>query len=247
MNIGNWEYLIALVVVTLVSPVLPSRAETAHVAVAANFQAPLDHIASIFEAETGHNIVVSSASTGLLTAQIQQGAPFDVLLAADRERPAKLVEAGFAVPGSAFTYATGRLVFIETADLTGDDPKTGLQVVSIANPRTAPYGAAAQDALKHAPLPDGAKLSLARNVTGVIAAVRSGAAQAGYAALSAFARPDAREIPGTIVPAAHHAAIRQDAVLLTNGAENPAAQALLAFLRIPRIRATIAEFGYDVD
>ena len=129
-----------------------AQAETVNVAVAANFTAPARVLAAIFEKTTGHEAKLSYGATGAFYSQVKNGAPFDVLLAADDERPIKLEKEGDTVPGSRFTYAIGQLVLWSAkpgvVDGQGEVLKGGqFNKLAIANPKLAPYGAAAVETL----------------------------------------------------------------------------------------------------
>lgn len=229
-----------------------ARAETVTIAVAANFREPAEALAAGFAAATGHQAVISAGSSGQLYAQIAHGAPYDVFLSADRERPAAAVEAGLAVPGTEFAYAIGRLIVIfrdaETAARLGTPPDLSqIGVLSVANPETAPYGAAAMQVLDRLGVADAlaGRIAEAQSVSGVNAAVASGAADAGFAALGSVTKPGGPPPEGWLVPAELHDPIRQDAVLLVHGAENPAARAFLDYLTGEPARRIIRDYGYD--
>lgn len=247
------EMKLAIAALLLTCQLTAAHAAEALVAVAANFVTPLQAIAASFEKDTGHKLRLSSGSSGKLYAQIRHGAPFDVFLSADSEIPARLEAEGLAVPGSRFTYATGTLVlwsprpdFVDTQGnvLNGD----GFTRLAIASPKLAPYGAAAIETLTQLKLR--ARLE-PRFVQGESIAqtyqfVMSGNAELGFVALSQVMK-DGRLTAGSawIVPAHHHAPIRQDAVLLGRGAQNPAAHALMDYLKQPRIKALIRGYGYS--
>lgn len=230
-----------------------ARAETATVAVAANFKEPIEALAPIFEAETGHRLEIVIGSTGQLYAQIANGAPFDVFLAADQNRPEKAVAEGFAVEGSRFTYAIGKLtLYSPDAELVkGPEALDGaFHALAIANPTTAPYGAAAQSVLealgKWAPLQG--RIAQAQNIGGAFASVRSGAAELGFVALSSVLSPNNAEKGSRWDPPQDlHAPLRQDAVLLTGAKDDPAAAALVDFLKTSKARELILRYGYDVE
>lgn len=222
-----------------------ARADAVAVAVAANFREPLEAMKAPFAAATGHELVISAGSTGQLYAQIAQGAPYDVFLAADQERPAAAVAAGLAVDGSAFTYAEGRLYAL-VRPKEGQHAEEALREarrISIANPRTAPYGAAAVDVMHNIWLTH-IETAQAQSVAGVNAAFDTGAVDAGFAAFSTVARADPRP-PGWLVPKDLHRPIRQDAVLLTRAADSVAARAFLDWLKGSEARALIESYGYD--
>ncbi len=236
----------------LCSAALPARAGTAQVAVASNFAGTLAALAPGFEAATGHQLRVSAGPTSRLGTQIAAGAPFQVLLAADQATPARLVAAGLAVPGTRFTYAVGQLVlWSRQAGLV--DPQgavlagNGFRHLAIANPKLAPYGAAAMAVLQARGLADrlAPRLVTAESIAQAHAFVRSGNAELGFVALSQLVVPG-QAVPGSHwqVPPALHPPILQDAVLLTPGQGQAAAQALLAYLKTPAARALLRAHGY---
>lgn len=233
----------------------PAGAEV-KVAVAANFAAPLDLIAAAFLKASGHPLAISSGSTGKLAAQIENGAPFEVLLAADAERPAQLEKRGSAVAGSRFTYARGRLALWSAdpalVDAFGKVLAAGrFRHLALANPKLAPYGAAAQQVLtglhlweKLAPV-----LVQGEDIGQAYQFVATGSAELGFVALSQVRAGIAAGQPkGSLwlVPEASYAPIEQQAVLLVKGKANPGAQALLDFLKGPETRAVLERFGYGL-
>lgn len=232
---------------------LQARADDVHVAVAANFAAPMQKIAAQFEKDSGHKLVLSSGATGKFYAQIRNGAPFEVLLAADDDTPAKLVKEGYAVAGSRFTYAIGRLVLWsakpDLVDGKGEVLRKGAFThLALANPKLAPYGAAAAETLKAMNLLDTVqpKFVQAENIAQAFQFVASGNAELGFVALSQV-HEDGKLKSGSawIVPAGLHQPIRQDAVLLEKGKARPAAQALLRFLKSDQAKTLIRQVGYD--
>lgn len=237
----------------LVSAGLTHAAEVS-VAVAANFTAPMHKIAAAFEQKTGHKAVLSFGSTGKFYAQIKNGAPFQVLLAADAEIPAQLEKEGLTVSGSRFTYAIGRLVLWSRqaglVDEKGDVLRQGgFDRLAIADPKLAPYGAAAVQSLTGLGLLPALKERLVQgeNIAQTYQFVATGNAALGFVALSQV-RSEGRAAPGSawIVPARLHSAIRQDAVVLATGKNNPAAAALVGFLQTEQARALIRSFGYEI-
>lgn len=228
-------------------------ADEVRVAVAANFTAPAKRIAAAFSQATGHRAVLAFGGTGKFYAQVRNGAPFDVLLAADDETPARLEREGHAVPGSRFAYATGRLVLWSArpgfVDVQGGVLKQApFRHLAVANPRLAPYGRAAMEVLGALGLRDALqpRFVMAENVAQVWQFVRSGNAELGFVALSQVAQ-DGRlgEGSGWVVPAALHRPIRQEAVLLARGRGKPAAQAWLRFLQESEARALVRAHGYE--
>ncbi len=229
-----------------------AAAAEALVAVAANFAHPAQRIEAAFENASPHRVALVIGSTGKLFAQITHGAPFDVLLAADRERPRKLEAAGLSVPGWRRTYALGRLaLWSADAERIGRDGAGTLrdgshQRLAIANPRLAPYGAAAVETLRALGLHDAnaQRLVMGENVGQAHALVATGAAELGFVAAS-YVVADANRGSGWTVPAKLHGPVRQDAVLLRRAADNRAALAFMAFLAGGRARGIIAASGYD--
>jgi len=239
-----------LLAVVLVLPVAapPASAQGVRVAVAANFTAAAEEIGALFEKLTGHLASYSFGSTGQLYAQITQGAPFEVFLAADQVRPAQAVAAGLAVADSRFTYATGRLALFSTDELLVTDATTlrnpGITKVAIANPVTAPYGTAAVAVLRALRLYTGLAPRLVRgnNITQTYQFVATGNAELGFVALSQLARQSAGS--RWLVPDWLHPVLAQDAVLLRRGADNRVAHAFMAFLKGPAAAAVKMRYGY---
>jgi molybdate transport system substrate-binding protein len=221
-----------------------ARAETVLVAAAANFAAAAEEIAAAFAAETGHEARLAFGATGGLYAQIVQGAPFEVYLAADAERPARALAAGLGVPGSAFTYALGRLALYSATGDVADGPaalRGDFQHLAMPDPELAPYGRAAAEVLAALDLADSVaeRIVVGTSVTQALQFVMSGNAELGFVA--------AGQVGGGshwLVPTHLHAPIRQDAVLLQAGAENPAALSFLAFLRSETAAAILRDAGY---
>ncbi len=231
-----------------------ANAGEVQVAVAANFAGPMEKLAEQFQHDTGHKAVVASGATGKFYAQIRNGAPFEVLLAADEETPARLEAEGHVVAGSRFTYATGRLVLWSAkngvVDAGGNVLKTGsYKHLAIANPKTAPYGAAAVATLQKLGLYETVQPRIVQgeNIAQAWQFASTGNAELGFVAQAQVWR-DGKFTSGSgwIVPATMHEPIRQDAALLAKGAKNPAAQALLHYLRTDKAKALIRTFGYEV-
>ncbi len=230
------------------------HAEEVNIAVAANFASPVQQIIPAFEQATGHKVLVSLGSTGKFFAQIKAGAPFQVLLAADDETPKKLIDEGAAVSGSNFTYAVGKLVLWSAkpgvVDERGDVLLKGnVEHVAICNPKLAPYGAAAIEAMKKLNVYDKleAKFVQGENITQAYQFTASGNAEIGFVALSqVFKDGQIKEGSAWIVPAKLYTPLLQDAVLLNNGKDNGAAKAWLAWLKGEQAHAVIRSFGYDL-
>ena len=241
---------LAAIVLSL-SVALPAHAATVSVAVAANFTKVAEEIAAAFRAKTGDDVELSFGATGQLYTQITQGAPFQVFLAADDQRPQKAVDEGHGVDGTVFTYAVGKLVLYGVAaDVTAgaDVLKAGnFQKLSIADPETAPYGAAAVETLRSLDLYEALqpKIVTAQNISQAQQFVESGSAELGFVALSQVIGAD----KGTqwLVPAELYEPIRQDAVLLKTGENEPAARAFLDYLKSDEAVAIIKKSGYEVS
>lgn len=230
-----------------------TRADEIPVAVAANFTAPFNKIAAEFEKETGHKVIASFGSTGKFYAQIRNGAPFEVLLAADDETPAKLVKEGAGVDGSQYSYATGKLVLWSAkpgvVDAKGEVLKGGgFDHIALADPKLAPYGAAAVEAMKKLGVYDSLapKLVTGETIAQAFQFVSSGNSLLGFVALSQVLKEGKIEGSAWIVPSDLYTTIRQDAVLLAPGKGKAAPLALLQFLQSAKSRAVIKSYGYDL-
>ena len=228
-------------------------AEQVSVAVAANFSAPMQKIAAAFAQDTGHKAVITLGSTGRFYAQIKNGAPFQVLLSADDETPALLEKEGSGVAGTRFTYAVGRLALWSKqpglVDAAGAVLANGsFAHLAIADPKIAPYGAAATEVMqKQGVLPRlRPKLVQGENIAQTYQYVATGNAELGFVALSQVML-DGKISEGSawVVPGNLHAPLRQDAMLLAPGRNNPAALALLAYLKSDKARAVIKSHAYD--
>lgn len=248
-----WSIAAAIVAVITITEL---SADTARIASAANFSDVVTQLAADFEMNTDHKLEASVGSTGQLYAQIIRGAPYEVLLAADQTRPSRLEAEGYAVPGSRFTYAIGRLALwsadpcrvAENGEVTLREG--AFRHLAIANPKLAPYGMAAEQTLRALGVYESlsARLVLGANIGQAHALVATGNAELGLVSLSSLASPHSR-IAGSrwTVPRHLHDPIRQDAVLLKRGAGNRAAETFFAFLQSPAARRTILEYGYAVD
>ncbi|MCY4296187.1 MAG: molybdate ABC transporter substrate-binding protein [Gammaproteobacteria bacterium] len=227
-------------------------AEQARIAVAANFIAPAQVIAARFERSHPHRLELIAGSSARFYAQVRGGAPFDAFLSADRDKPARLVEEGFAVADSLGVYALGRLVLwtAQTGVAIGSDALAANtnHSIALANPRLAPYGLAASEVIGNLGLADplAGRLVMGENVSQAYQFVATGNAALGFVSLSQVGGNAGIERgSGWLVPAELHSPIRQYAVLLEGG--NTAARDFLEFLRSPEARRIIASFGYDLD
>ena len=229
-----------------------AQAETISVAVASNFTAPMQKIAAEFAKDTGHKAELSFGATGKFYAQINNGAPFGVLLAADDTTPAKIANEGKGVADSRFTYAIGKLVLWSKqdgyVDAKGEVLRTGkFQHVAIANPKLAPYGLAAEQTLTKLNLLDSIKPKFVQgeNIGQTYQFAATGNAELGFVALSQVME-DGKIKSGSawVVPADMHEPIRQDAIILNNAKDNVAAKALMDYLKGDKARAIITSYGY---
>jgi molybdate transport system substrate-binding protein len=222
-----------------------------NIAVAANFTEAAKEIAAAFKAKTGHDAVLSFGATGQLYTQITQGAPFDVVLSADTERPKKAVDDGLGVAESRFTYAIGKLVlWSKNPNLVkGEDTLKGgaFAKLAIANPVAAPYGAAAVETMKALKLDEALqpKIVQGNSIAQTFQFIDTGNAELGFVALSQLAGKS--EGSRWMVPQAVYSPIKQDAVLLKRGVANEAATAFMSFLKGTEARAIIGKYGYAID
>jgi molybdate transport system substrate-binding protein len=223
------------------------------VAVAANFANTMQRIVTAFEQDTGHKVLLTSGATGKFYAQINNGAPFDMLLSADVDTPARLEKEGLAVSGSRFTYAIGRLVLWSPKDGYVDNQGAILKAgdyrhIAIANPKTAPYGAAAIDTLGRLKLLAAVqgKIVQGENIAQTLQFVSTGNAQLGFLALSqVYEDGKLTSGSGWVVPLTMHGPIRQQAVTLKRASANPGARALAVYLKSDKARGIIKSFGYE--
>ncbi|MCG7198242.1 molybdate ABC transporter substrate-binding protein [Marinobacter pelagius] len=241
--------LVGLLLATLS---LSASADMVTAAVAANFTGTMQKLMPLFEQRTGHQVRASYGSTGKLYAQIRQGAPFDVFLAADRERPELLEQQELGVPGSRFTYARGRLALWSRSQEAFNDPEAYLSAnagarLAIGNPRTAPYGVAAMEALDTLGLQDtiGRRLVRGDSIAQTFQFVATGNAEAGFVALAQLRAWNGESGASWVVPASLHRPIEQQAILLTRSENPEAARAWLDFLASEEARAIIEKDGYD--
>lgn len=254
----TFRYLVAFV--TWLAVFSSSWADEIQVAVAANFTAPMQEIAAAFEKDSGHKVQLVFGATGKLYAQIRNGAPFDLLLSADDTTPVKLESENEAVKDSHFTYATGKLVlWSATANLVDDKGavlKNGnFKHLAIGNPETAPYGAAAIQALKALGWLESvqARFVQGENITQTYQFVATGNAELGFVALSQVIRPDkngeGKMHSGSAwrVPPSFYKPLHQDAVLLNRASNKAAAKALLDYLKSKTAQDIIKSYGYDVN
>jgi molybdate transport system substrate-binding protein len=228
----------------------PALAADAQVVVAANFTGPAKEIAAAFKAATGNTAVLTFGSSGQIYTQMAHGAPYEVFLSADADRPKKAEQDGLGVPSTRFTYAIGRLVLYSASpgqvDANGAVLKTGrFNKLSIADPAAAPYGLAAIQAMRKMGVYDALKPKIVQgsSIAQAYQFVQTGAAELGF-----VARSQVINQPGGsrwLVPAAMHAPIDQQAILLHTGEKNPAAKAFMTFLKSPAAIAIIKRYGYE--
>ena len=249
----NLRRLLALTAALALSAA--AQAEVVQIAVAANFTAPARALAEVFARTTGHEAKLSFGATGAFYTQIKNGAPFDVLLAADDERPARLEKEGDTVAGSRFTYATGQLVLWSAKPGLVDDEGAVLKhgqfgKIAIANPKNAPYGAAAVEAMEKLGLAATLqpKLVTGESIGQTFNFIATGNAELGFVALAQVLEGGKLKSGSMwVVPAQYHAPIIQDAVILNRAASNPAAKAWMELLKTPQSKALIRSYGYEAQ
>ena len=231
-----------------------SWSATVLVAVAANFSKPMTEIAGEFEKATGHSAKLSFGSSGKFVSQLKSGGPFEVFLSADEKGPEKLEQAGLTVPTTRFVYALGKLVLWSTrigyVDDQGKILETGnFKHLALANPKLAPYGIAAVDVLKKMKLFEKLQPMFVQgeNIAQTYQFISTANAELGFLALSQVIK-NGKIVGGSswIIPDNLHAPIRQTAVLMKTGAENPAARALIDYLKSIPALAIIKKYGYDL-
>ncbi len=223
------------------------------VAVAANFTAPMQRIAQEYQLDSGHQVSLSFGSTGSFYTQIKNGAPYEILLSADDETPLKLERDGLAVIGTRFTYATGRLVLwskqLGLVDANGEILRSNkFQKIAIANPKLAPYGAAAIEVMtKMGVIKDlTSKLVQGESIGQTYQFVATENARIGFVALSQISfNGQITQGSAWVVPKNYYNAIQQDAILITKGRNNPAAISLLNYMKSDKIKTIIKSYGYD--
>jgi len=236
-----------------------AKAEEVTVAVAANFTAPMQKIAQAFEQDTGHKAKLVFGSTGKFYAQIKNGAPFAVLLSADVEMPARLEQEGAAVAGTRFTYAVGRLALWSKNPALVDNKgqvllskttdKNSFKKLAIADPKLAPYGAAAIEVIEGmgASAKVMTKLVQGDSIGQAFQFVMTENAELGFVAYSQIST-DGRITQGSawVVPQNLYTPLRQDAALLSLGKDNAAALALIKYMRTDRAKTIIRTYGYTL-
>lgn len=231
-----------------------AHADEVQVAVAANFAAPMKDIASKFEQDTGHKVLSTVGSTGKFYAQIKNGAPFEILLSADDETPAKLEKEGAAVSNTRFTYAIGKLVLWSAqpgvVDGQGEVLKVAnFQHLSIANPKLAPYGAAAVETMRKLNVYNKleAKFVVGESIAQAQQFTASGSAELGFVAMSqVYEAGKLKSGSAWVVPGSLYTPIRQDAVILEKGRGKPAVEALIKYMKSEKAKAVIRSYGYDL-
>jgi len=249
------KFLVWGLAVFVSTAVTPAFAEQVLVAVAANFVPPFRKVSIEFEKSTGHHVQVAVGSSGNLYSQIKNGAPFDMFFSADHERPKKLEEEGFGVKDTRFTYAIGRLVlWSSNADLIkGEETLSSKNYthLAITNPKNAPYGLAAMQAMQNLRIWDKLQpqhiIVMGENIDQTMRFVESGKAALGFVALSQVLDPK-RKGKGSRwdVPNKLHEPIQQDVILLMKGKDNPAAKALMEFIGGPQAKTIIERYGYEL-
>jgi molybdate transport system substrate-binding protein len=243
-----------IILLTLLLSATVAQAEEVKVAVAANFYKPMIQLAKEFELATGNRVTLSAGSTGALYAQIKNGAPFEVFLAADQRRPKALLDNKLAVNGSRFTYAQGQLAFWSMKSdykIQQDfiDALSQVEHIALANPKNAPYGAATIDTMKALGVYKQAqpKIVEGHNIGQTYQYISSETVSCGFVALSQIYQ-NGKITKGSawLVPSKLHRVLKQDAVLLNQGQSSDVAKSLLEFLQSEPAKQTIRSFGYEI-
>ena len=228
------------------------HAEELLVAVASNFVAPAKELSQEFSLKTSHSVALSFGSTGKLYAQIIHGAPFQVFLAADQERPSRLISEGFAEKKSQFTYALGRIVLYCPRVRSGQQPEEVLisndfTLLAIANPKTAPYGRAAMEVLQNLGIFKNLRKRIIQgdNIAQTFQFVSTGNAESGLVSRSQMINSNPKLY--WTIPAKLYSPIKQDAILLQKGLKKKVAEEFLEFLKSKPAREIIQSFGYDLE
>jgi len=245
-----------LVLICCLLALRTADAQEIRVAAAADLKFALDELGAQFAKQTGRRINVSYGSSGNFFAQIQNGAPFDVLLSADIEYPRKVEAAGLAEPGTLYEYAVGRIVIWMRSDVRVDLARLGwkallepgVERIAIANPEHAPYGRAAVAALRSAGIYEQVRRRLVYgdNIAQAAQFAASGNAQAGILALSLASSPSMSDGKRWEIPANMHPAIDQGAVILKSAKDKEGARAFLAFLKSDAGRKILESYGFTL-
>ena len=237
------------------APLWPQSQPFLTVAAAADLSSALNEVSGIYQNKTGVKLRLSFGSSGALTQQIQQGAPFDVFFSADMDYPRQLIASGDADPNSLYQYATGKLVLWVPADSPLDIEHKGMDIlldpfvkkIALANPRHAPYGRAAIAALKHEGLYGrlADRLVMGENVSQAAQFVESGNAQAGFVAL-AHALAPAMQGKGKYwrVPDVDYPSLAQGVVVLTHSHYKKEASDFLEFIRSKEAAEVFRKYGF---
>lgn len=231
-----------------------AHADTTLVAVAANFSKPMTEIAAEFEKATGNSAKLSFGSSGKFVSHIENGGPFEIFMSADETSPQKLEHSGLSVPGSQFTYAMGKLVLWSAKPGYVDDEGQilaagGFKHLALADPKLAPYGVAAVKVLKKMGVMEKLQPLFVQgeNIAQTYQFVSTANAELGFVALSqVIENGKIAQGSGWIIPANYYTPIRQSVVLMKMGAENPAALALMDYLKSATALAIIEKYGYDL-
>ncbi|MDG6773905.1 molybdate ABC transporter substrate-binding protein [Thiomicrorhabdus sp. ZW0627] len=232
-------------------------AETANIAVAANFTKTIEAVGKVFEKETGHHVKFSFGPTGKLYAQIRNGAPFDAFFGADERRPKKTIEDGNGVADSYFVYAQGQIVLYSAKFPVKDQPLDVLKAaefnhLAVANPKTAPYGERAVSYLKSKGLYDGVKSKIVNgeSIAHAFQYVVTRNAEIGFVAMSQVVDPQS-PVYGKgqywVVPQTDYKPINQGALITKRGKDNEAVKAFMKFIKTPKAIEIIKQFGYNVS
>ena len=254
MRIKQFMRLLTLSLCAVLS--LTAQAETVLVAVASDFTKPMTEIAAAFEKTTGHHVNLAFGSSGKAFAQIQSGAPYEIYLSASEKYPIELEKSGHAVANSGFVYAIGKLVLWSATPGYVDDQGKILKAanfkhLALADPAHAPYGVVAEEVMKNLGMLEKLRplFVMGENIAQTFQFVSTGNAELGFVGLAQVIDANTGKIgsgSGWIIPGNLHSPFRQSAVLLKKGIENPAAPALMAYLKSSPALAIIGKYGFGL-
>ena len=233
-----------------------AQAADINVAVAANFTAPMKDIAAVYEKETGNKVLASFGATGQFFAQIKNGAPYQILFAADAKTPKKIEDEGLGVKGSARPYAYGKLVlWSATPDFVKESKdfllEPAVKKIAVANPKLAPYGEAAYQTLEKWGMLDEVKNKFVTgdNIGKTYQFAKTSNAEVGFVALSqVYKGGKMTSGSGWVMPSDLYSPSRQDVVVLNLGKDNKDVAAFMKFMETsPKVRDIILSYGYGLE
>ena len=253
----RWRHAVALL--ALVGTTVCAAAQVITVAAASDLNFALKELARTYEARSGTKVRLTFGSSGTFFTAIQNGAPYDLYFSADVDFPKQLEAAGLVVPGTLYEYALGRLVLWapKTSPLNVNDglkllAEASVRKIAIANPKHAPYGRAAEQAMRAAGVYEKAspKLVLGENISQAAQFAQTGNADVGLIALALVAHPSSNAPGGLegkywLVPAEMYRPIRQAAVVVKSSRQKDAAKKFLDYVKSDEARAILKKYGFE--